>query len=452
MKKIIYSLISSIVILCFTACDPQDNDSHSLGGQLVAEGDISFTVAETGKPNEYTFTNTSKELPSDVKLYFSFADGKVIEATPNSSITKVYKKAGSYTVSLLAFTKAGQTAVSQTVTVAKDLQAFAWPGFDYESSANMFKTATFTNEFYYAPGWSQIANPTITKTGNQQFDLVFGSATADQWQNQVHFITNMAVSAGKTYDFSVCLKATKDIPAATVKVSKVGADDTYFLLRNHNVSLKADETKVVSGSALVGFDGQVKITFDFAGNPENTNLSISNIYLTEHQETNVAPLDYDLAGNLWKAVDTDKAYTMAHWWSDASWTQIGNPGFSQDNSVYTITSKAATAAEWQAQNTFNTNSLAIGANELFDFSCVIMATKDSPCIIKLCPQEDGGDNNYAFEKHGIQLKANEIKVIRFDNQKLANGASSSKVKLIFDFGGCQDATDFSITGITLIKK
>ncbi len=459
MKKIIYGLILGIVALSFSACEPKVLDEHDLGGKLVANGDISFTVAPAAKPNEYVFTNTSKDLGSDVQLFWSFGDGKVVAAYDTTTktyapITKQYKKAGSYTVSLIAFTKAGQTTASTTFTVAKDLQAFGWPGFDYASSLNLFKTASFTNGFYYAHGngWTQYPNPTITATGNQDFTLTFAGASDLQWQNQVSFTTNIAIQAGKTYDFSVCLQSSTDIPAATVKVQKDGDDNTSMLLRDHNVSLTADTRKVVSGSALAGFDGNLKIVFDFGGNPANTNMEISNIYISEHQADNVAPLDYDLAGNVWKPVDTNKAYTMSFWWADANWTQIGNPGFDQTGSVYTITSKSATAAEWQAQCTFNTTSLAIDANQLFDFSCVVMATKDSPCIIKLCPQETNGDNNYAFEVHAIQLKANEIKVLRFDNQKFKNGASTAKAKLIFDFGGCQDATDFSITGITLIKK
>jgi hypothetical protein len=457
MKKIIYSLMLGFLVLSFSACQPNVLDEHDLGGTLIANGDISFTVAPTDKQNEYTFTNTSKEQPKNVQLFWSFGDGKVVAAYDTAKkaytpVKKQYKKAGSYTVSLIGFTKGGQTAASTTFTVAQDLQAFMWPGFDYTSSVNLFKTASYTNGFYYAPGWGQIANPTITPTGNQKFNLVFGSATSAQWQNQVSFTTNIPISAGKTYDFSVCLQSSTDIPAATVKVQKDGDDNTSLLLRDHNVSLTADTKKVVSGSALAGFDGNLKIVFDFGGNPANTNLEISNIYISEHQAANVAPLDYDLAGNVWKAVDTKKDYSMGFWWADANWSQIGNPGFDQTGSVYTITSKSSTAAEWQAQNTFNTNSLAIGADALFDFSCVVMATKDSPCIIKLCPQETNGDTNYAFEVHAIQLKANEIKVIRFNDQKLKNSASTAKAKLIFDFGGCQDATDFSITGITLIKK
>lgn len=451
MKKIIYSLISSIVVLCFIACDPQDNDSHSLGGQLVAESDIAFSVAATGKPNEFIFTNTSKELPSDVKVFWDFSDGKVIETSPGDAVTKIYKKAGSYTVKLLAFTKAGQTAVAQSVMVEKDLgDGFAWTGFGFDSDANLFKNATFTNEFYYANAdWQAYPEPPHTSDGNQRLEISYDKATVAQWQNQVHFITNIAIVSGKTYDFSVAIKATKDIPAATVKVSKDGDDNNILFLADKNVALKADQMKVVSGTALVGFDGNAKISLDFGGSPENTRVEIYNIVLTEHNEANVAPLDYNSDANIWKKIDAEKAFDMEFWWANADWGQIGNPGFEQDGSIYTIISKDATAAEWQAQNTFKTKSLAIGADDVFDFSCIIRASKNSRATIKLCAQES--DDNQAIYKNDIQLIAGEIKAIMFAGNKLSAG-SSAKVKLIFDFGGCQADTEFTIGSITLIKK
>lgn len=439
-------------MLCFTACDPQDNDSHNLGGQLVAESDISFSVTPTANQNEYIFTNTSKELPSDVKLVWDFADGKIVVTSPGDAVTKVYKKAGAYKVSILAFTKAGHTAVSQTVDVEKDFNedVFAWTGFGFNSDDNLFKNATFTNEFFYADaGWNAYGEPSHTSDGNKKLELSYDKATVDQWQNQVHFITNIAVSSSKTYDFSVVIKATKDIPAVTVKVNKNGEDNAIVFFADKSVSLKANEMKVVYGIALPGVDGNAKITFDFGGSPENTGVEIYDIVLTEHNEANVAPLDYNSEVNIWKKVDEEKAFDMAFWWGDASWAQIGNPSFEQNGNVYTIVSKDATVAEWQAQNTFNTKSLALGADDVFDFSCIIKVSKDSRVTVKLCDQES--DVNQAFYKNDIQLKAGEIKAVKLTDNKLSAGASA-KVKLVFDFGGCQADTEFTIGNITLIKK
>ena len=83
------------------------------------------------------------------------------------------------------------------------------------------------------------------------------------------------------------------------------------------------------------------------------------------------------ADNIWKAIDDTQAFEMSFWWADAGWAQIGDPGFEANGRIYTITSNSATAAEWQAQNVFNTTSLGFSADDVFDFSCVVMATADS---------------------------------------------------------------------------
>lgn len=454
MKKIIYSLIASVVVLCFASCDPQDNDSHSLGGQLVDESDISFSVTTTENPNEYAFTNTSKQLSADVQFFWSLDGKKMLPTTPGDVVKMVYRKAGSYSVSLYAFTQAGQTEISQTFTVAQDLKEegdeFAWTGFGFDNNGNLFKNATFTNEFYYANAdWQSYGDPTYNLDGNQKLEMTYDQATVAQWQNQVHFITNIAVSSGKTYDFSVAIKATNDIPAATVKVGKDGDDDTMLFLADKNVSLKANEVKVVYGTALAGFDGNAKITFDFGGSPENTDVTIYDIVLAEHNDANVAPLDYNSDANLWKAVDETKALDVTFWWANADWGQIGDPEFEQDGNVYTITANDATAAEWQAQNVFAAKSLGLGAGDVVDFSCIMKASNDSRITIKLCDQAD--DDNQSFYKNDIQLKAGNVQVIKFTGTQLAKG-DAAKVKLILDFGGCQAGTEFKIGDITLIKQ
>ncbi len=50
-------------------------------------------------------------------------------------------------------------------------------GYDPNSDCNMWKSATFTNSYYYAPGWSQIADPVLTQNGNS---YTFSLPTANQ--------------------------------------------------------------------------------------------------------------------------------------------------------------------------------------------------------------------------------------------------------------------------------
>ena len=155
MKKIIYSFMAGALLLGFASCSPMDKDDYILEGQLAAESALTFTVTPTENQNEYVYTNTSNVGP-EVRMFWDFADGKAVAAVAGESVTKQYKKAGSYEVKLLAFTTAGQTAVSQVTVVDKDLadDSFVWKGFGYNKDSNLAKNATFAISTWTADdGW-----------------------------------------------------------------------------------------------------------------------------------------------------------------------------------------------------------------------------------------------------------------------------------------------------------
>lgn len=340
-----------------------------------------------------------------------------------------------------------------------DKDNVGFQGFDPTSDFNMFKSCKYTSTFYYAPAWNPLPDPTMTVDGNK-FKLSYSKATAEQWQNQVKFNTDMAVSASKTYDFSVKITASNDVPAATVKVCSPD-DKTSIVDDEKSVSLKANKQYVVYASGVKGADiNNVKLVFDFGGNPDNTNVTISDIVLKDHaaDDGTVAPFDYNDPGNLWKDIDANQAYDMTFWWSTASWSQIGNPDFKVSKKayggrVYTIKANDATSAEWQAQNTFTPKSLPVAATDLVDFSCVLSCSSNvSRATIKLCESGAKDDNNQLFYKNDISLKAGEKKVLKFADTQLSGKTDAKNVKLIFDFGGCKAGDEFTITDITLIKK
>lgn len=340
-----------------------------------------------------------------------------------------------------------------------DKDNLGFQGFDATSDFNMFKSCKYTSAFYYAPGWSQLPDPTMTVDGTK-FKLSYSKATTDQWQNQIKFNTDMNISASKTYDFSAKITASNDIPAATVKVCSAD-DKTAIVDYEKSVSLKANKQYVVYGSGVKGADiNNVKLVFDFGGNPDNTNITISDIVLKDdaNDDGTVAPFNYDDPNNLWKDIDANQSYDMSFWWSNANWGQIGNPDFkvstkAYGGKVYTIKANDATSAEWQAQNTFATRNLPVAATDLVDFSCVLSCSSDVPrASIKLCELGGADDSNELFYDGKISLKAGEKKVLKFANAKLAKGTDVKNLKLIFDFGGCKAGDEFNITDITLIKK
>ncbi len=358
----------------------------------------------------------------------------------------------------------GKTAwhiILTSIPFGSDKDNVGFQGFDPNSSFNMFTTCKYTNTFYYATtdSWTQLPDPVLTVDGNK-FKLVYPTASIYQWQNQFTFKTDMAISATKTYDFSAKITATNDIPAATVKVCS-DDDKTSLIDYEKSVSLKANKQYVVYASGVAGKDiNNLKMVFDFGGNPANTNVTVSDIVLKDNanDDGRVAPFNYDDPNNMWKDVDANQAYDISFWWSNANWGQIGNPDFkvstkAYGGKVYTIKANDATVSEWQAQNTFTTKSLPIAAVDSVDFSCVLSCTSAVPrATIKLCEAGAKDDSNELFYKGNVSLNAGEKKVLKFTNVKLKNGTDVKNVKLIFDFGGCKAGDEFTITDITLIKN
>ena len=407
-KNLLYGFFAlSMAIMGISSCAPMDSDDHSLGGSVVSQDALSLTVSE-GADNTYTITNSSQDL-DDIR-YFISTDGKKLEEfAVGASITCQFKKKGSYPVYLYAFSACDQKVLSHNIEVTENWvdpnaptdDPTEWLGFT--AGTNLFEGTSATLRFWFADGsWTQIADP----DNNSSVDGV----------------------------------------GATVKPQKEGDDGTFF---TENIFPLHKGNNVIALTGCVGFDGNLKVAFDFAGAPEGTVFTVKNFFITEHNDANVIPLDYNSADNIWKAIDDTQAFEMSFWWADAGWAQIGDPGFEANGRIYTITSNSATAAEWQAQNVFNTTSLGFSADDVFDFSCVVMATADSRVTVKLCQIDD--DDNQAFYKNDVQLKAGKLQVIKFADCKFAKGAASP-VKLIYDFGGCEAGVDFVIANITIIKK
>lgn len=152
-----------------------------------------------------------------------------------------------------------------------------------DSDDNLWKNVTFTNTFYYAPGWSQLADPDLTIEGTQ-YSVDFPSATTDQWQNQVTFVTdNLSTTLAENYDFKVTLKASNDIQGVTVKLAQ-NDDDNVFLVMER-IDLLAGEDVVAKVINAEGVDiTQGKLVFDFGGNPANTHVVIKDIILQKHKD------------------------------------------------------------------------------------------------------------------------------------------------------------------------
>lgn len=162
------------------------------------------------------------------------------------------------------------------------LQERYTPVFNYDSACNMWKNCTYTNSFYYAPAWSQIADPTV-ETLDTGFKVTLPEATTDQWQAQVAFHTDMTTNAATNYDFRCVVKSNNDHPGVTIKLvlSGGGDNDNIFYFADRH-PLGAEEEFVYEMVNMPGIDmDKVSLFFDFGGCAASTEITVTDIILKE---------------------------------------------------------------------------------------------------------------------------------------------------------------------------
>lgn len=119
-KNKIQLLIPAIWALIFiVACDPMENDDHSLGlADTVTPDQVSFSyTASSTSDNVLTFTNTS-DIRVPHSILWNLGDGTT---SKEISPTGKYPQAGDYTVTLTIYTADGSAATkSQVIHLAGD--------------------------------------------------------------------------------------------------------------------------------------------------------------------------------------------------------------------------------------------------------------------------------------------------------------------------------------------
>lgn len=152
-----------------------------------------------------------------------------------------------------------------------------------DSEDNLWNSNSFTNTFYYAPGWGQIDNPELI-IDNRTYSLSFPIATFERWQNQVTFVTeSLATSGAENYDFRVELTATNEIKGVTFKLVQVDEDGTFLFEERKDIA--AGENVSVKFINVPGVDiTQAKLVFDFGGNPADTDVTIKDVILQIHKD------------------------------------------------------------------------------------------------------------------------------------------------------------------------
>ena len=345
-------------------------------------------------------------------------------------------------------------------TITSGAAEVKFNGFNYNHEANLWKPVdaegAHSYSFFYAPGWTQIADPEVSCAGGK-YTFSLPSATSEQWQAQCFIIptTDLPLSAATNYDFSCILNSSTDIKKVTLKLTDTTNDGNFLF--TENVNLTAFEDYVFYLSDLPGIDAAaVKMVFDFGGNPDNTEISVSNIVLKDHaiddgtvlpsvpEEPVAGPEEYkyDSEANLWKAADAAHSYSFFY---APSWSQLPDPEVENNGNEYLLKLPSATFAQWQAQfHIIPDSPVALESSKSYDFSVVLNSTTDIRAVtLKLT--DVSSDDNFLFTEN-VNLSAFEDYI--FDLSDLP-GIDAAAVKMVFDFGGNPDNTEVTIKRIVL---
>ena len=334
-----------------------------------------------------------------------------------------------------------------------------WNGFDPNSQYNMWKGITPTMEFWYAPGWSQIADPGFVDAGND-YTITLPEATTDQWQAQVKMHTDLTTNAATNYDFSAIFNSDKDLNGATVKLVLDGDDGVFYF--TDRIDLKAGQDYIFWKSDMPGIDmNKVMLVLDFGGCQAGTVVNVSGIVLKNHADDDgtVPPggeesdpdkptmdWDYESSANLWKAVDGGTLFdAFGYWFADNGWTALPTqPEATHNGDTYEITlPEGMGGSQWQGQFHIDTK-LTASASKAYNFYMVMEADNNCPGVtIKLT---DSGDNNFFCEgRHDIT--ADEPFIFKLTGATLKEGTDATAIRLFFDFGGSPAGTHVKISKI-----
>lgn len=241
-----------------------DDDSHS----FFPNQKINLTA---GEPATFWFSELEAVVPMD-NLVFTLDFGgnpAGVEVTVENFVIKDH--------------------ANDDGTVLPDLPSTPEPDWaDVNSADNLWAGCTFTNSFYYAPGWSQIADPVLTFDG-KNFSVELPTATTDQWQAQVMFHTDLSADTSTPYDFKITLKSNCDLGSVMVKLVQTDEpdakhDNNFFFAETVALAADAPTTFWVAGVKAAEAMHAISLVLDFGGCADNTVVEVSDIILQVHHD------------------------------------------------------------------------------------------------------------------------------------------------------------------------
>lgn len=356
------------------------------------------------------------------------------------------------------------------ITLVQELNGIAWQyiiapkaeadvttsGFKYDYEHNLWKDAEVkVASTWFADGsWSPVDQPDVTLTENKGIKFhTPANMGNDQWQGQVHVETNIEVHSGITYDFSCNVNVPK-AGAVTVKVQKIGDDETYFTADRVDVEPNGS---IVWFSDVEGFDGDLKIAFDFAGFGD-CDIEVSNIVFKEHQyddgtvipAASLAPSIAD-GDNIFAGFEVVKYST---WFADSSWSDaaITQPEIIFLNDGYSFISPEGIGSDqWQGQVHVWTN-VETSADNKYDFLMTIESDKDIKGVtVKIQKGDSLGedtdtDDNTFIVVDRINVEAGTPYLYFFKNKQ---GIDTKNIQVCMDYAGAPNKSNITVSGIKM---
>jgi hypothetical protein len=238
------------------------------------------------------------------------------------------------------------------------------------------------------------------------------------------------------------METDQDLPQVTFKLTDAG-DTNCFIEERNDVSAGVYVFKREGVTLKEGIDAEaIRLFFDFGGCPGGANVKISKIYFEEA----AAPMAYDDADNLWKAVDNGSVESSLGYYFAAGddWHGISFTEATKNGDAYEITLPADLGKnQWQGQFHIDTK-LTASAAKAYNLQFVIEVDQDCPQVtMKLT---DAGDTNCFIEERN-DVQAGDPMVFTWNSVTLKEGIDAEAIRLFFDFGGCPGGTNVKISKI-----
>lgn len=145
--------------------------------------------------------------------------------------------------------------------------------YDYDTSCNLFKSATTSTSFYYAPSWNQLPDPAVA-VEDGDYTFTYEAGTNETWQSQFFLDTDIATDAETKYDYSVTITTSEAVGAVTVKLYQKGKDQVVYAVDTY--SSVAGVAKVIRHEEMNGIDlTDLRLLVDCGGNPAGTTVTVS---------------------------------------------------------------------------------------------------------------------------------------------------------------------------------